>query len=51
MSTKKSISDGMEIINRMIGEDPEMRSMYEQAKVNVHVAKLIYDARTEAGLS
>ncbi len=25
--------------------------MYEQAKVNVHVAQLIYDARTEAGLS
>ncbi len=51
MMAKKSTSDGIEIINHMIGDDPEMRSMYEQAKVNVHVAQLIYDARTEAGLS
>ncbi|MDJ0682519.1 MAG: helix-turn-helix transcriptional regulator [Xenococcaceae cyanobacterium MO_167.B52] len=51
MMARKPTSDGMEIIDRMIGDDPEMRSMYEQAKVNVHVAQLIYDARTEAGLS
>ena len=48
---RKPTSDGMEIIDRMIGDDPEMRSTYEQAKVNVHLAQLIYDARTEAGLS
>lgn len=51
MMSKKPTSDGMEIIERMIGDDVEVREMYEQAKVNVHVAQLIYDARTEAGLS
>ncbi len=51
MMSKKPTSDGMEIIERMIGDDAETREMYEQAKVNVHVAQLIYDARTEAGLS
>ena len=48
---KKSTSDAIEIIERMIGDDAETRELYEQAKVNVHVAQLIYDARTEAGLS
>lgn len=51
MMAKKPTSDAMEIIDRMIGDDVETRELYEQAKVNVHVAQLIYDARTEAGLS
>ncbi len=51
MKSKKATSDGMEIIERIIGDDAEVREMYEQAKANVHVAQLIYDARTEAGLS
>ena len=49
--SKKPTSDAMEIIEGMIGDDAETRELYEQAKVNVHVAQLIYDARTEAGLS
>lgn len=49
--SKKPTSDAMEIIERMIGNDAETRELYEQAKVNVHVAQLIYDARTEAELS
>ena len=51
MMSKKPTSDAMEIIEGMIGDDAETRELYEQAKVNVHVAQLIYDARTEAGLS
>ena len=51
MMAKKPTSDAMEIIDRMIGDDAETRELYEQAKVNVHIAQLIYDARTEAGLS
>ena len=51
MMSKKPTSDAMEIIEDMIGDDAETRELYEQAKVNVHVAQLIYDARTEAGLS
>lgn len=44
-------TDGMKIIDDMIGDEAELREMCEQATVNAHVAQLIYDARTEAGLS
>jgi len=44
-------TDGMKIIDSMIGGDRELRDLCEQASLNAHVAQLIYDARTEAGLS
>lgn len=49
--TRKPTSDGMEILARMIGDDAELQELCEQAKVNLHIAQLIYDARTEADLS
>ena len=48
---KKKTTDAIKIIDQMIGDDEELREMCEQATVNAHVAQLIYDARTEAGLS
>jgi ribosome-binding protein aMBF1 (putative translation factor) len=44
-------TDGMKIIDSMIGNDQELRELCEQATINAHVAQLIYDARTEARLS
>jgi ribosome-binding protein aMBF1 (putative translation factor) len=44
-------SDGIKIIDSMIGDDTELRVLCEVASLNAHVAQLIYDARTEAGLS
>lgn len=44
-------TDGIKIVEGMIGDDAELREMCERATVNAHVAQLIYDARTEAGLS
>jgi ribosome-binding protein aMBF1 (putative translation factor) len=44
-------TDGMKIIDNIIGDDIELRQMTEEASVNAHVAQLVYDARTEAGLS
>ncbi len=44
-------SDGIKILDNMIGDDSELRELCEQATINAHVAQLIYDARTEAGLS
>jgi transcriptional regulator with XRE-family HTH domain len=44
-------TDGMKIIDSIIGNDQELRDLCEQASINAHVAQLIYDARTEAGLS
>ena len=43
-------TDGMKIIDSMIGGDRELRELCEQASLNAHVAQLLYDARTEAGL-
>jgi ribosome-binding protein aMBF1 (putative translation factor) len=53
VSTKKSkgIRDGVQIIDRMIGNDLQPRELVVQAGVNAHIAQLIYDARTTAGLT
>jgi ribosome-binding protein aMBF1 (putative translation factor) len=44
-------SDGIKIIDNLIGNDDELREFCEQETINAHVAQLIYDARIEAGLS
>jgi transcriptional regulator with XRE-family HTH domain len=44
-------SDGMKIIDSIIGNDEDLRNLCEQATINSHVAQLIYDARIEAGYS
>jgi ribosome-binding protein aMBF1 (putative translation factor) len=44
-------TNGLKIIDAMIGDDQELREMCEQATINAHVAQLIYDARNSAGLS
>lgn len=44
-------TDGMKIIHSIIGNDQELRDLCEEATINAHVAQLIYDARTDAGLS
>jgi ribosome-binding protein aMBF1 (putative translation factor) len=43
--------DGIKILDNLIGDDTELRELCEQETINAHVAQLIYDARTEAGLS
>ncbi|MBO3459754.1 helix-turn-helix transcriptional regulator [Aetokthonos hydrillicola Thurmond2011] len=47
----KKTTDAVEIMKDMIGDDPQMHQMYNEATVNADVAQLIYEARTEAGLS
>lgn len=44
-------SDGMKILDNIIGDDTELREMCDQATLNAQVAQLIYDARTSAQLS
>ena len=44
-------SDGIKILDNLIGDDAELRELCEQETINAHVAQLIYDARIEAGLS
>jgi len=47
----KKTTDAVEIMENMIGDDQQLHEMYAEAKINAHVAQLIYDARSSAGLS
>ncbi len=47
----KTTSDALVILDRMAGENRELRRLTEEARVNAAVAQLIYAARTKAGLS
>jgi ribosome-binding protein aMBF1 (putative translation factor) len=47
----RATSDGLEILDRITGDDPELREMIAEERLNAQVARMIYDARTAAGLS
>lgn len=47
----KKTRDANEILDRLTGDDPELREMIAEEAVNVQVARMIYDARTSAGLT
>ena len=44
-------SNALEIIDHLIGDDAELRQMIAEETVNAQVARVIYDARTAAGLT
>jgi len=44
-------TDAWKILDRITGDDPELRELIQQETVNVHVARLIHDARAQAGLT
>ncbi len=41
----------IEILDRLTGDDPELREMIAEETVNNQVARIIYEARTAAGLT
>lgn len=43
--------DAVQIMERMIGKDSRTRKIVEEARINVAVAQLIYEAREKAGLT
>ncbi len=43
--------NGLEVLDRITGDDPELRAGIAEARVNLHIAQLIYDARTSARLT
>lgn len=51
MAKKRKTSDALEIVDKMIGDDHDLREMVEHETVNAHVAHLIYNARKSAGLT
>lgn len=47
----KTTRDASEILNRLTGEDPELREMIAEEAVHAQVARMIYEARMTAGLT
>jgi len=43
--------DAIKILDRVIGADAELRQMIAEETVNAAVARMIYEARTHAGLT
>ena len=43
--------DASKIIDRMVGQDKELRDLIAEETINVRVARMIYDARTKAELT
>jgi ribosome-binding protein aMBF1 (putative translation factor) len=51
-SVRRFESDALQYCwDRFIGDDPELISEYEECAADVEVAQLIYDMRTDAGLT
>ena len=48
---KVKTSDAVEILDRMMGADPEMHRLVAEARTNAEVAQLIYEVRTVAKLT
>ena len=44
-------SDALDVLDQVIGDDPELRALIEEATINLQIARMIYDARKAAGLS
>jgi ribosome-binding protein aMBF1 (putative translation factor) len=47
----KRTTDALAILERMAGDNSELRGLSEEARINTALAQLIYAARTKAGLS
>jgi ribosome-binding protein aMBF1 (putative translation factor) len=48
---EKPTANALEALDRLIGDDPELRTMIEEERVNAQVAREIYELRTRRGLS
>ena len=47
----KKTKDAVEILDRLTGDDPELRRMIAEESLNAQVARLLYDGRTRAKLT
>ncbi len=44
-------TDALKIIDRMVGDDAELRAMIDEERAGAEVAQLIHDVRKRAGLT
>jgi ribosome-binding protein aMBF1 (putative translation factor) len=49
--SEESTSDALELLDRLIGDDAELRAMIEDERENAQVAREIYELRTSRGVS
>jgi ribosome-binding protein aMBF1 (putative translation factor) len=47
----KKALDATKTLDRLTGNDPELREMIAEERVNAEVARMIYEARTAVGLT
>ncbi|MES1244507.1 MAG: XRE family transcriptional regulator [Acidobacteriota bacterium] len=47
----KKALDATRTLDRLTGDDPELREMIAEETINAQVARMIYEARTTAGLT
>ena len=43
--------DALKILDRITGKDEDLKRLIEEEELNAKVARMIYDARTKAGLT
>lgn len=51
MTKRKRTSDAVELMNKWYGGDEEWEQELAEERVRVQVGQIVYDLRTEAGLS
>ena len=51
MKKKRATRNALEILGRLTGDDAELRDRIAQETLNCRIARMIYDARTHAGLT
>jgi ribosome-binding protein aMBF1 (putative translation factor) len=44
-------NDALKILKQMTADDPELEKMVKESSLNAELAQLIYEARTQAGLT
>jgi ribosome-binding protein aMBF1 (putative translation factor) len=49
--TRKKTKNARELIRRDVGRDKSFRALVDEEKLNAQVARLIFEARTKAGLT
>ena len=49
--TKATPTNALKILDRITGDDPALRALIEEETLHAHVARMIYEARTQAGLT
>lgn len=51
MAKTRKTNDALKIIDRMVGDDAELRVMIDEERAGAEIAQLIHDVRNRAGLT